>query len=300
MQSNYALYAMYAGDFETANDEAGKTLTLDEDRYVARLPIAMAKAVVEDFDGARAAYGEMAAAGERGESLANLGQADLEMLSGDYAAEIGTLTAGIAHDEAISNTRSAATKRVMLADALAASGDVQQAKAELQAVLDDSGAGRAVPAAMVSLEIGDTATASEIAAALGGKLQPQSRAYAMMIEGMLAMSAEETIAAIDKLRAALEMSDLWLIRFQLGKAYLAADFSAEAMDELQICYDRIGEATALFLDDRPTWRYTATLPYWFARAEEGLGMGHAAKDKYRAFLRIRPNGPLAEDASGRL
>lgn len=300
MQSNYALYAMYAGDFETATTEAEKTLALDDNRYVARLPIAMAKASVEDFDGAQAAYDQMSTANERGKSLGNLGQADLEMLRGDYAAAVETLRTGIAHDENISNTRSAATKRTMLAAALAATGDVEQAKTALQPILGDTGAGRAVPAALISLQLGDTATASSIAEALGGRLQPQSRAYGLMIEGMLELEAGEPVAAIDKLRAAIERSDLWLVRFQLGKAYLEAGFAAESMDEFQICYDRIGEATALFLDDRPTWRYTATLPYWFGRAEESLGMGHSAKDKYRTFLRIRPNGPLAEDARGRL
>ncbi|MGB5257244.1 MAG: tetratricopeptide repeat protein [Woeseiaceae bacterium] len=300
MQSNYALYAMYAGDFETATAEAEKTLALDEDRYVARMPVAMARAAVEDFDGARAAYEEMFAAGERGQSLGNLGYADLEMLRGDYAAAIETLTAGIAHDDGISNARSASTKRAMLAAALAATGDAENAKRALQPILADTGVGRAVPAALVSLQIGDVETASTISEALGSKLQPQSRAYGLMIEGLLALNDGEPVAAIDKLRAAIDMSDLWLIRFQLGKAYLEAGFSAESMDEFQNCYDRIGEATGLFLDDRPTWRYTATLPYWYARAEEGLGMGHAAKDKYRTFLRIRPNGPLADDARSRL
>jgi len=300
MQSNYALFAMYAGDFETATTEADKALTLDENRYVARLPIAMAKASTEDFDGARAAYEQMAAAGERGQSLGNLGFADLEMLRGDYAAAVQTLTAGIAHDDGISNARSAATKRAMLAEALAVTGDTEQAKAALQPLLQDTGAGRAVPAALVSLQIGDTVTAASIAEALGAKLQPQSRAYSLMVEGMLALTEGEAVAAIDRLRAAIDMSDLWLIRFQLGKAYLEADFAAEAMDEFQICYNRIGDATSLFLDDRPTWRYTATLPYWFGRAEESLGMGEAAKDKYGTFLRIRPTGPLADDARGRL
>lgn len=300
MQSNYALYAMYAGDFETATAEAEKTLALDEERYVARMPLAMARAAVEDFDGARAAYEQMFAAGERGESLGNLGLADLEMLRGDYAAAIETLTAGIAHDDQISNARSASTKRAMLAAAFAAAGNAENAKSALQPILADSSPERAVPAALVSLQIGDVETASSIASTMGSRLQPQSRAYALMIEGMLALEAGEPVVAIDKLRAAIEMSDLWLIRFQLGKAYLEAGFSAESMDEFQTCYDRIGEATALFLHDRPSWRYTATLPYWFARAEEGLGMGHSAKDKYRAFLRIRPDGPLADDARGRL
>jgi len=300
MQSNYALYAMYAGDFDTATILAEKALAQDENRYVVRLPLALARAAVEDFDGARSAFEAMSASSDLGESLGNLGIADLEMLRGDFPAAVATLKKGIAHDENISHTRSAATKQVMLAASLAATGDAAKAKSALRFVMEDDSAGRAVPAALISLQLGDTIIASGIAESLGGNGQLQSRAYALMIEGMLELKAGEPVAAIDKLRAAIDMADLWLIRFQLGKAYLEAGFSAESMDEFQTCYDRIGEATALFLDDRPTWRYTATLPYWFGRAEESLGMGHAAKDKYRTFLRIRPNGVLSEDARERL
>lgn len=300
MRSNLALFAMYAGDFETAIAEAERTLSLEENRYVAWLPIAMARLANGSLTGAQAAYVQMLPFGDRGRSLGNLGIADLALLRGDYAAAIKTLRAGIAHDEETGNTGSLATGRVMLADAFAASGDADSAKATLGPVLQDSGLGRAVPVALVSLELGDTQTATRVAESLASKLQPQSRAYGLMIGGMLELKVGKQVAAIDKLRAAIEMSDLWLVRFQLGKAYLEAGFSAESIAEFQICYDRIGDATALFLDDRPTWRYTATLPYWFGRAEEGLGMAESAKEKYQVFLQTQPEGPLAEDAKGRL
>lgn len=300
MRSNLALFAMYAGDFETATAEAEQTLLLDENRYVALLPVAMASAARGDLAGAQSAYDRMSKYGDRGRSLANLGKADLEMLRGNHAAAIDTLQTGIADDEETGNAGSLATKQVMLADALASAGEARKAAVALSYVLQDGGLGRAVPAALVSLQLGDKETAERIAESLGSKLQPQSRAYGLMIAGMLELAAGRQVAAIDNLRAAIEMSDLWLIRFQLGIAYLEAGFSAEALDEFQICYDRIGEATSLFLDDRPTWRYTATLPYWFGRAEEKLGMAHAAKEKYRTFLQTRPAGPLAEFARGRL
>ena len=68
-----------------------------------------------------------------------------------------------------------------------------------------------------------------------------------------------------------------------------------------ICSDRRGEATALFLDDMPTYRYLATLPYWTARAEQGLGMQSASMQGFEQFLTLRPvGGPLADDARQRL
>ncbi len=300
MRSNYALFAMYAGDFATATAEAEQTLALEENRHVAWLPIAMANAAEGDLGGAQAAFDSMMTLGDGGRSLANLGSADLQIVRGDYVAAIETLRAGIAHDEETGNARTRATKEVMLADALAAGGASKSATEALAPAIEAGGLGRLVPAALISIQIGDTETASAIAESLGQKLQSQSRAYSLMIAGILELEAGKQVPAIDKLRAAIEMSDLWLIRFHLGRAYLEAGFAAEAVGEFQICQDRIGEATAMFLDDRPTWRYTATLSYWSGRAEEGLGMAHSAREKYRLFLQTRPNGPLADDAKGRL
>jgi tetratricopeptide (TPR) repeat protein len=121
-----------------------------------------------------------------------------------------------------------------------------------------------------------------------------------MIEGMVDLAGGDEIAAIDKLRAAISMSDSWLIRFQLGQAYLGAGYAAEALDEFNICQSRQGEATSIFLDDQPTWRYTADLPYWMGRAQEALGMKDAAFRNYESFLATRASGPLADDARGRL
>ena len=75
------------------------------------------------------------------------------------------------------------------------------------------------------------------------------------------------------------------------------------MSEFELCERRIGEATSLFLDDFPTWRYTAPLKYWKARAQEAVGMKKPAADGYQAFLALRPDAsedPLAVDARQRM
>jgi hypothetical protein len=58
-------------------------------------------------------------------------------------------------------------------------------------------------------------------------------------------------------------------------AYVAAKHFAEAKDEFDACQKRRGEATALFLDDQPTFRYLASLPSWLAQAQKGLGIASA-------------------------
>jgi tetratricopeptide (TPR) repeat protein len=133
------------------------------------------------------------------------------------------------------------------------------------------------------------------------ELQPQSRAYGMLIDGLILQQAGENIAAIEKLTAAIELADLWLVRFYLGKVYLEGGHSAEALDEFTMCMERRGEAASLFLDDLPTYRYVAPLHYWLGVAQEELHMGAAATANFQTFLQLRPNGgALTEEASQRL
>ena len=59
----------------------------------------------------------------------------------------------------------------------------------------------------------------------------------------------------------------------------------------------------MFLDDVPTFRYLAVLPYWLARAQEGAGQKPAAAENYKKFLSLRPTtpkDPLVVDAGRRL
>ena len=62
-----------------------------------------------------------------------------------------------------------------------------------------------------------------------------------------------------------------------------------------------GEATAVFLDDVPSFRYYATLPYWLGRAREAQKLD--PRPQYEEFLRIRSDAdgdPLVADVRRRL
>jgi hypothetical protein len=75
------------------------------------------------------------------------------------------------------------------------------------------------------------------------------------------------------------------------------------VSELELAEKRRGEGTALFLDDWPTTRELAALPYWLGRAHEGLSGLAAARTHYEAFLALRPSAqsdPLVVDAKRRL
>lgn len=301
-KQNAALYAMYAGDFGAAEKQAREVLEKDDTRYYARLPLAIAALSRNDLDKAKAAYEAMIAIGEQGASHGNLGLADLEMYRGKYAEAIALLLDGIAADLESGNQRAASTKYIALAEAHILNDDPKERSLEaIKAALEtSSGLSQKVGAAINYLTAGEASLAREIAGELSSGLQPQNRAYGAMISGMLYSAAGQHVEAIDTLVRATQLSDFWLVRLELGKAYLRAGASAEALDEFSRCEQRRGEASAVFLDDLPTWRYVAELPYWRGRAQQEVGMTHAARESYRVFLSLRAEGALARDARERL
>lgn len=272
-RSNYALYAMYAGDFETAVKEAQKVRELDPTYFKAWLPIAMNELSKGDIDAAGHAYDAMADASSRGALTAALGQADIALSVGDAQVAIESLRKGIELSEAAGSQYYLATHHIVLAEAYLAAGNEAEASTAIATALEISGGlSRQVPAALMYLEIGDTAKAAEIAASLVASLQPQSRAYGSFITASIALQNKDYVAAIDTLTAGIGFADLWLLRFTLGRAYLEAGFFAEAHDEFTSVGERHGEATSVFLDDLPTYRYLSTLRDWQIRSDQELGI----------------------------
>ena len=301
-KQNAALYAMYAGDFDAADALAREVIETDDTRYYARLPIAIAALAGGDADAAQEAYEDMVGTGPSGASHGNLGLADLAIYRGDYGRAIELLNTGIAVDMESGNQRAASTKYIALAGAHILNDDAgPNALEALDSALGISGGlSQKVAAARHYLALGRDDSAQTIADELSAGLQPQNRAYGAMINGMIHSGRGEHAEALDALTEASRLSDFWLVRLELGKAYLSAGSSAEALDEFVASESRKGEASAIFLDDMPSWRYLAALPYWRARAQQDLGMGHAARQSYQAFLELRPEGRLALDARERM
>lgn len=302
-RSNYALYAMYATDLETATVEAEKVRELDPTYFKAWLPVAIKALSDGDLASAKEAYGEMMSAGVRGELTAQLGLADIAMFAGDFPGARDLFAAGAEMAEAAGSQYYLATMRMGLAQALhQAGGSKDDVTAALRHALDASGGlSRQVPAALTYIGTGDTGAAQAIARELSDSLQSQSRAYGALLDGLIALRNGDSTAAIESITAGVALADLWLLRFYRGVAYIEAGFPAEALDDFTVCFERRGEASAVFLDDLPTWRYMAELPYWQGRAQLKLGMLHEARQNLSAFAARRPEGdPLADDARQRM
>jgi tetratricopeptide (TPR) repeat protein len=300
-QLNAALFSMYAGDFEAAEQQGRDALAIDESRAYGWLPIAMSAMSKNDFGAAIAAYGSMAATGSRGASMANLGLADISILRGQYDQAVERLTAGIEADVASGNQQGAASKYLAMAEAHLGSGNADAAR---QAIADAlairSGTSQQVAAALLYVELGQLEDVRAIADSLREQLQPQNRAYGTMLLGVIDSIEGRHADALDKLSSASQLADFWLVRMQLGKAYFRAGSFAEALDEFTACETRRGEASAVFLDDLPSWRYHGTLPYWRGRAQQEVGMLHAATQSYIEFLGYRnDDSPMVTDAKAR-
>jgi tetratricopeptide (TPR) repeat protein len=301
-RSNYALYAMYSSDLDTAVAEAHQVREIDPTWFAVWLPIAMQSLSAGDLDAARAAYENMRETSPRGASTAKLGLADVELFTGDFASAREILAAAITVDAEGGNAYGGAVKQLALAEALLGEGDSAAADEAIRRGLEMvSIDATLVPAALMYAGAANTDNALEIATALAEKLSPQSRAYAGLIRGVVALNSGESLQAIEHLTAAAEMADLWLVRFYLGRAYFEGGYFVEALDEFTAASDRHGEATAVFLDDLPSYRYMATVPYWLGRTQAELGMRIEAAKNFNIFVARRPpDEPLAEDARQRL
>jgi eukaryotic-like serine/threonine-protein kinase len=303
-RTNYAAYCVYAGDFDTAAQEAERVLKENPNYEFAYLPLALSKAGKADLAGARQAYDRLAGVSDTGRSLAMLGVADLSVYSGLFDAAVTPLREGVGFDQKLANTGELATKHVVLAEIALARGARAEAVAEAKkAVAGSRLVNVIVPAAQVFVEAGSEAAARDIIKDLDGRLQNQTSAYARILEAAIALNARRPPEAIELAKSALKRQDMWLGHFVLGRAYLEAGHAQEALDEWEDCYKTRGEALDLFFADSPTVRSLPSMYYWLGRAREAVGDKAGSATAYGQYVKIREGAaadPLLTDARRRM
>jgi tetratricopeptide (TPR) repeat protein len=282
-QGNYALYAMYAGDFKDAADMARAIHKKDRAYVPAYLPLAIEALANGDLAGAKAVYKELATLDDaQGASLSAIGLADIALFEGRPADAVAILVPAIDADRAQKNVAGAATKMMALAEAQSSLNQMPAALKSIDEALKISTDTRiVVPAVRLLLRANENIRAQSLISTLGSSLQPQARAYASMLEGERLIALGRAGAAMDALAEARKRADLWLVRFITGMAYERFDHHVEALSELELCTKRIGEATAVFLDDMPTFRYTVAAREWLKRAQQGSGSSKATASSRR-------------------
>jgi len=301
--NNYGLFAMYAGDFDTAIRESERLIQLNPAFEKAYICLAISQLAKGDEAAAAETYKKVAPLSAWGASESAVGLADIALYQGRADDALAILEPAVRADLAAKDVSRAAAKYVMLAQAWLMKG--QNAKAVAAAEQAASGStdeSLLYPAAIIFLEAGKTDKAMELSQKLSQRLEPDPGAYGKLIEAEAQMKRKDYRDAVRTFQDAQKIADTWLGRLGLGRAYLEAGAFPDSETELDACVKRRGEASSVFLDDEPSWRYVGPVDYYLGRAREGLQSPGAA-DAYRSYLKVREkikNDPLAVDAKKRL
>ncbi|HVL67582.1 MAG TPA: protein kinase [Vicinamibacterales bacterium] len=307
-RTNLALFAMYAGDFERAEREAAKVLELSKGNafkgYVAQALSHLARG---NTARAREIYEQLAGVSDVGRSYSADGLADVALYEGRLTDAERILTEGIDADEAKNATDAAARKRIVLAETRLARGDRAAAVATAAAAQTQSAdASVQFRAARLFAVTGQADRAKPIAEALGSRLTTDPQIYARLIEGEIALAQGRPRDGALAFTAAQELADTWLGRFALGRALLQLnDREAlhQALEHFEACLRRSGEATAVFLDDIPSYHYLPPVHYHVGLAQAAIGNAAAAAQAFGKFVELKEGGDeqgLVADARRRL
>jgi len=299
---NVSSYAMYAGDFETAEREARTVLEIKPDYSSAYVIVALSALAQGRPTQAQEIYQRLQKFKGNDASLAANGLADLAIYQGRATDAASILEEGVAADLVNQNLRTAANKYLMLAETQLLRGQKAQALASADlAVSQSKNSSVLFGASRVYLLSGQEVKARSSASELAARIEPEAQAYAKLITGAALRTKGTPHEAIPLFVEAQLLVDTWLGHFELGRAYLDAGSFAEAEAEFELCLKRRGEVTALFLDEVPTYRYFPAVYYYLGRARDGLKSPQAA-DAYNAYLAIKEKGAkdfLIEDARRR-
>ena len=142
----------------------------------------------------------------------------------------------------------------------------------------------------------------ELATNLSARIDQEAQHYGKLLEGEVSLERGDARSALAKFREAQRLTDSWMGRFGLGRAYLASDKYAEAGSEFDRCLRRQGEASTVLLDDIPTFRLLPPVYYYVGRAAAALNNAGAIHS-YKTFLALKAKGDeqgLVADARRRV
>ena len=289
---NLALYAAYASDFQTAEQEARVAGELGS-RW-GLFALALAQTGQGQVLAAKDSYERLRKVDELGVSQASSGLGDIAIYEGRFSDAARILEEGAAADLASKNPDRAAAKLAMLAHANLLNGQKRAAlDAGDRAIASSTAPKIRFLVARVLAEAGETAKAQAMGTSLASELQAEPQAYAKILEGNIALRNGDARGAVKALTEANTLLDTWIGRFDLGRAYLEAGLFPQADSEFDRCIKRRGEAVSFFLDEEPTFGFFPSVYYFQGRVRESLKSVGSA-ESYRTYLNIR--GASREDS----
>jgi len=144
-------------------------------------------------------------------------------------------------DEAAKNVTAAALKRIALAQAHASAGEAAAALRETDRALALAQPDSIVfSAAQLYAQLGRTAQAAKLGEQLDGKLDADAQAYGALVRAEIALAQRNPRQAIDAIRTAQKLADMWPGRVLLARTYIELGALAEASSELDVVQKRRG------------------------------------------------------------
>jgi tetratricopeptide (TPR) repeat protein len=303
-QNNMGLYAMYAGNFEAAIQEQRHVREMNPSLVLAYVGTALPQLALGHPDEATATYHELEKLGADGASAAAAGLADMALYQGRVAEAIKILDGAISKDLANKDPDGAATKLSYLAEAqlLAGNNPAESVRSATRALALSHQNPVQFWAARAYAGANQESKAQSIAEEMGSALETDPQAYGKLIEGEIQLKHGKPQAALKLFLDSLKLADTWMGRFDAGRAYVDVGAFPEAESEPETCIRRRGEATALFLDESPTYHLFPPVHYYLGRAQEAL-TSPAAAESYKTFLAFKQqdnHDPLVLDARRRV
>jgi eukaryotic-like serine/threonine-protein kinase len=298
-RTNLSLYESYDGDFANAVKDAQAVLKENPKLNNGFGALAMGWFGQGKIEEAAAAYDKMRPISARGASSAATGLADIALYEGRLKEAIEILEKGISSDQANKNAEASVVKLNYLAYAYLVQGDAPRAMAATEKALALS----RIPSSLymaghLEAALGQSAKAVSRASELGSELSADPRAYGQLILGEVELKKGNAQDALKAFLGAEKLADPWLAHLNLGRAYLATGAYQEAASEFAICVKRRGEASAVFLDDVPSFYLYPQVLYYQGLTQEGLKSATAA-DYFRQFIAIKSKDegdPMVTDA----
>lgn len=302
-RNNVGLYAMYAGDFDTAIAEQQKVLELNSSFVLAYVGMGLSQLGQGKTQDAMQTYERLQKISPRGASAAASGLADLALFDGRATDASSLLDTAIRADLNSKDNDAAAAKLMALAQAHLLAGHKPQALAAAERGLAISNSDSTLFwAARIYLAVDREAKALQLAEQLARRLENDPQAYAKLIEGEAQLARGKAVEAAKLFKESQKFADTWLGRLDSARAYLELGSFTEAYSELETCLRRRGEATAVFLDESPTYHFFPPVYYYMGRAQEGLKSPEAG-NSYRTFIQMKDKSqpdPLVADARVRI
>lgn len=302
-QNNLVWYAIGASNFELAEQHAQKVLEINPEYQKVNVCLAIVEMAKGNPERAAEIYRKLKEMGTWGASRASIGLADLALYEGRLEDAKEILERGITADLTLEKKDYAVHKLVVLAETLLIMENKTSAVNIANRALRMSNRPKIqYSVAQIYIEVGQEDKARDLATELRKLTQSEYQAYARLIEGEIKLKNNDIPGAIVLFQEAQGLLDTWLGHFALGKAYLKNESFPEAHSEFDKCHKRRGEATAVFFDDIPSYRYLPLIYYYLGRAQEGLNSPQAS-ESYQTFIDMKKNSeedPLVRDARRRL